>query len=132
MIAVDTSIMISYMKGEEGSDIDILKSCILAENIILPPVVLSELLSDHKLPNHIKEVLVKLPLLEIKAGYWERVGLLRAKVLSRGLKARIADSLIAGCCIDNDVELITRDKDFIKFSQYCDLNIILKRDDSKS
>jgi predicted nucleic acid-binding protein len=132
MIAVDTSVIISYMRGEEGSDIDILKSCILAENIILPPVVLSELLSDHRLPNYIKEVLVKLPLLEIKAGYWERVGLLRAKVLSRGLKARIADSLIAGCCIDNDVELITRDKDFIKFSQYCDLNIILKRDDSKS
>lgn len=126
MIAVDTSSMISYMKGEEGKDIDILRSCILAENIVLPPVVLSELLSDHNLPISINEILVRLPLLEIKEGYWERVGLLRAKVLSKGLKARMADSLIAGCCIDNDKKLITRDKDFIKFSQYCDLNIILK------
>jgi predicted nucleic acid-binding protein len=125
MIAVDTSSIISYMKGEKGKDIDILRSCILAENIILPPVVLSELLSDHNLPKHIGEILVKLPLMEIKEGYWERVGLLRAKILSKGFKARMADSLIAGCCIDHDTNLITRDRDFIKFSEYCDLDIIL-------
>ena len=45
MIAGDTSNIISYMKGEKGRDIDILRSCILAKN-----VVLSESLSDHNLP----------------------------------------------------------------------------------
>ena len=89
MIAGDTSNIISYMKGEKGRDIDILRSCILAKN-----VVLSESLSDHNLPQHIGEVLVKLPVMEIKEEYWKRVGLISAKILSKGLKERIADSLL--------------------------------------
>ncbi len=124
MIAVDTSSMISYLQGDEGEDITLLKECIKSENIVLPPPVLSELLSDYKLPNEIYDVLVNLPLLMIKGGYWERVGQLRAKILSKKMKARIADSLIAQCCIDSDVPLITRDSDFIKFARHTELRLI--------
>jgi hypothetical protein len=56
--------------------------------------------------------LLQLPLLEVQPGYWQRVGTLRAKVLARGFKSRVADALIAQCCIDHGVKLITRDRDF--------------------
>ena len=124
MIAVHTSSMISYLQGDEGGDITLLKECIKLESIILLPPVLSELLSDYKLPNEIYHVLVNLPLLIIKGGYWERVGKLSAKILAKKMKVRIADSLIAQCCIDSDVGLITRDSDFIKFARHTELKLI--------
>lgn len=82
---------------------------------MLPPVVLSELLSDPGLPAAVRESLLLLPRLEVLDGYWERAGLLRARVLARGQRARLADTLIAQSCIDHDVELVTRDADFRHF-----------------
>jgi predicted nucleic acid-binding protein len=61
--------------------------------------------------------LLELPLLEISEGYWERAGRLRATVLARGLRARLADTLIAASCIDHGVTLVTRDPDFRHFSK---------------
>ena len=51
-------------------------------------------------------VLAALPTLELDAGFWERAGLLRGRVLATGFKARLADALIAQACIDHDVALI--------------------------
>jgi predicted nucleic acid-binding protein len=39
----------------------------------------------------------------------------RRVLQENGLKARIADTLIAQSCIDHDVPLITRDRDFRHF-----------------
>ena len=41
-----------------------------------------------------------------------QAALLRAKTLDRGLRARLADSLIAQSCLDHEVELVTRDTEF--------------------
>jgi hypothetical protein len=78
----------------------------------MAPVVLAELLSDPKLPSQVADVLAGLPLIEITAGYWQRAGMLRARVLARGRRARLGDALIAQSCIDEDVRLLTRDHDF--------------------
>jgi predicted nucleic acid-binding protein len=40
---------------------------------------------------------------------------LRGKVLAKGLRARLADALIAQSCIDHRVPLVTRDDDFRHF-----------------
>ena len=68
-----------------------------------------------KLSPEVKDLLLQLPLLDLTEGYWERTGLLRAQVISRGRKARLADALIAQSCIDYSVALITRDNDFRNF-----------------
>lgn len=78
--------------------------------------VLSELLSAPDLPADVKDLLVALPLLPMTDGYWERAGLLRARILSQGRRANLADTLIAQSCLDHDVELITRDADFRHFA----------------
>lgn len=58
---------------------------------------------------------LSLPLLPIDDGYWKRAGELRRSVLEAGLKANIADALIAQICIDNNTALITYDADFRHF-----------------
>jgi predicted nucleic acid-binding protein len=39
------------------------------------------------------------------------------------LKAALADSLIAQCCIDADVALIARDGDYRHFAKWCGLRL---------
>ncbi len=124
MIAVDTSTLIAYLKGEKGNDIDELDTCLASQIIALPPLVITEIISDPKLPVKIIDNLLKIPLLELKQGFWERAGLTRAKIISKSLKCRVADSIITQSCIDHDIALIARDKDFRHFEKHTGLKVI--------
>jgi hypothetical protein len=42
--------------------------------VLMAPMVLTELLSDPKIPSDVANTLLELPLIEIKAGYWQRAG----------------------------------------------------------
>jgi hypothetical protein len=86
--------------------------------------VLTELLSAPKLPRAVEELLVELPLLSPSAGYWERAGRLRSRVLAARRKARLADVLIAQSCLDHRVALITRDLDFRHFARLARLKLV--------
>jgi len=115
VIALDTSSLIAYLSGDEGPDVDAAEVALEHQQAVLPPVVLSELLSDPTLEGQVKDLFIRLPLLDILEGYWERSGLLRARALARGRRARLADTLIAQSCLDHKVELVTRDVDFQVF-----------------
>ncbi len=52
----------------------------------MAPAVLTEMLSDPQLPSAVAETLSEIPLIEVKVGYWERAGVLRAKVLAKRRK----------------------------------------------
>jgi hypothetical protein len=116
VIAADTSSLIAFLEGAAGEDVDVVQSALDHQQLVLPPVVLTELLSDPGLPSSVRSLLTALPQLQLEPGYWERAGLLRAGVLKRRRKARIADALIAQSCIDQSVPLVTRDKDFRRFA----------------
>lgn len=115
MIALDTSSLVHYLAGSEGRDVAAVDTALVESQGCLPPVVLSELLSDPSLPKTVEKVLLQLPLLDLDPGHWERAGRLRARLLRRGHKANLADTLIAQCCLDHGVRLITRDDDFRHF-----------------
>ncbi len=51
--------------------------------------------SDPKRPAVLEKALLEIPVLELKPGFWELAGPLRARVIATGHKARLADSLIA-------------------------------------
>jgi len=123
MIVVDTSSFVAYLSGAKGDDVDAVDEALLHKQVVLAPMVLTELLSDPKLPKKICSFLLELPLLEITEGFWERAGKLRSKILTKKLKARLADSLIAQICIDHHVPLITRDHDFRHFIQEAKLKV---------
>lgn len=123
MIALDTSSVIAFLSGESGKDVAAVEAALAMHQGVLPPLVLSELLSDPSLSKQVARVILSLPTLEIQEGYWERAGRLRADLLGRGLKARLADSLIAQSCLDHSIALITRDRDFVHFARHKGLRL---------
>jgi predicted nucleic acid-binding protein len=125
MIAADTSTWVAYFEGDAGKDAQLLDRALEDRQVLMLPVVLTELLSEPKLPARVGETLPEIPLVEIKAGYWERAGTLRAKVLAKRRKARLGDALIAQCCIDQNVPLLTRDRDFRAFVDAAELGLVL-------
>ncbi len=124
MIAVDSSTIIAFFEGESGNDVDIFENGLNSQIIAIPPIVLTEILSEPKLPNIIIENLINIPTLELNSGFWERAGITRSIILNKGLKCRLADALIAQSCIDYEVPIITRNKDFRHFEKYTHLKVI--------
>lgn len=125
MIAVDTSTWIGFLQGDGGEDADLLDRALEERQVLMAPVVLTEILSDPKLPSEVSQTLCELPLIEAQPGYWQRAGELRAKVLARRRKARLGDALIAQSCIDQGVPLLTRDRDFRAFAEAAGLNLVV-------
>ena len=103
MIAADTSTWIAFLQGEGGEDAELLDKALEDRQVLMVPAVLTELLSDPKLPPSVAATLSEIPLIEITNGYWERAGALRAQILAKALKARLGDALIAQCCIDRGI-----------------------------
>ena len=62
-------------------------------------------------------------MLPLQPGFWERAGLTRRRIRREGGKAKLADALIAQCCIDADVALIAHDPDFRHFATYGGLKL---------
>lgn len=145
MIAADTSTWIAFLQedasqkgggeeapGQEGpikdrssDDTSLLDRALSDQQVVMVPAVLTELLSDPKLSAGVAKALADVPLLDVEPGYWQRAGLLRARVLSRRRKARLGDALIAQICIDHAVPLITRDDDFRAFAVAAGLDLVL-------
>jgi predicted nucleic acid-binding protein len=121
MIAADTSTWMAFLEGAQGDDVAELARALRSRQVVMPPPVLTEILSDPELPASVARTLMDLPMVALTDGFWERAGMLRAKVLARKRKARLGDALIAQCCIDADLSLITRDRDFKAFLEQMDL-----------
>ena len=125
MIAADTSTWVAFLEGGGGKDVLLLDRALQERQVLMAPVVLTELLSDPKLPADVAKTLSDVPLIEVAEGYWQRAGLLRAKVLGKRRKARLGDALIAQSCIDQGVSLLTRDRDFRAFTEAACLDLVL-------
>jgi predicted nucleic acid-binding protein len=124
MIAADTSSLVAFLEGESGADVDLIQAALDSSQLVLPPVVLTELLSDPAVSRSVRSLLAGLPILDIEAGYWERAGVLRASVLKQRKKARVADALIAQSCLDQATPLVTRDLDFRHFAAVAGLPLL--------
>ncbi|MBP6716176.1 MAG: PIN domain-containing protein [Acidobacteria bacterium] len=124
MIAADTSSMVAFLHGDDGDDVELIQSALDHQQLALPPVVLTELLSDPAVPDRVRALLSALPILDIEPGFWERAGRLRASVLRQKKKARVADALIAQSCLDQSTPLVTRDRDFRHFAAAAKLPLL--------
>ena len=124
MIAADTSTWIAFLQTGRGEDVDLLERALEDRQVLMAPVVLTELLSDPKLPAIVSEALRQLPLIEVADGYWQRAGELRARVLNKRQRARLGDALIAQSCLDGAVRLLTRDRDFRAFADVAGLDLL--------
>jgi predicted nucleic acid-binding protein len=104
--------------------VELLDRALQDRQVLMAPVVLTELLSDPKLAPEVSRTFSELPLIEVTQGYWQRAGKLRAKVLAKRRKARLGDALIAQSCIDRRIPLLTRDRDFQAFAGAAGLDLL--------
>jgi predicted nucleic acid-binding protein len=123
MIAVDTSTWIAFLQGDGGEDTELRDRALQDRQVVMAPVVLTELLSDPKLSAEVSQTLSELPLIEDSPGYCQRAGELRAKVLAKRRRARLGDALLAQSCIDSGIALLTRDRDFRAFAGAAGLDL---------
>ena len=126
MLCVDTSSLIAYLEGAEGEDVDTIDQAFADQVGVITPITVTEVLSDPSLNKNVRETILQLPVLPLSEGFWERAGLLRAKVLRGGHKAKLADTLIAQNCLDHHATLITRDRDFRIFEKLAGLKLLEK------
>jgi len=125
VIAADTSTWIAFLEGETAHDTELLDQALGNRQLVMIPVVLTELLSDPNLPGSVAKTLCDVPSIELGTGFWQRAGELRAKVLARQRRARLGDALIAQSCIDRGISLLTRDRDFRAFIEAAGLNLLV-------
>jgi predicted nucleic acid-binding protein len=125
VIAADTSSWIAFLEGSGGEDVRLLDRALEDRQVVMVPVVLTELLSDPSLPSDVAKTISEIPLIEVASGYWQRAGTLRGKVLAKRRRARLGEALIAQSCIDQGIPLITRDRDFRAFAEAANLNLVL-------
>lgn len=125
MLCLDTSSLIAYLQGEEGADVTIIDQALIDQIAVLSPVTVAELLSDPDLSPALRRTILELPTLLMSEGFWERAGLLRAKVIKTGRRANLADTLIAQCCLDHHATLVTRDHDFKAFVSAAGLRVAI-------
>jgi predicted nucleic acid-binding protein len=126
VIAADTSTWFAFLEGSGGADTKRLDEALADRQVLMVPVVLTELLSDPSLPAAIATMLAEVPVVDVEPGYWARAGSLRAKVLAKGRRARLGDALIAQSCVDAGLRLLTRDRNFRGFSEAAKLDFILE------
>ena len=126
MLCVDTSSLIAYLEGAEGEDVNMIDQAFADQVGVITPITVTEVLSDPSLNKNVRETILQLPALPLSERFWERAGLLRAKVLRGGHKAKLADTLIAQNCLDHHATLITRDRDFRIFEKLAGLKLLEK------
>jgi predicted nucleic acid-binding protein len=122
MIAADTSSLVAFLRGEAGSDVEQISTAAGSGQLAISPVVIAQVLSGSD-SSDVESILARIPILDPGEGYWQRCGRNRNLLKKKGLKAKVADALIAQSCIDHDVALITRDGDFRHFAKHCGLKL---------
>ncbi|TFW11779.1 PIN domain-containing protein [Brevundimonas intermedia] len=123
LIAADTSAVLHFLHGVDGPARPAVRRALRDERLVLPPLVLTELLSAPSPESDLDALLGAAPLVPVIDGYWERAALNRRALAMRGLKSRLADALIAQSCIDAGIPLISGDSDFRHFAAHCGLKL---------
>lgn len=124
MIAVDSNVLIDSFGGRLGPAVMRMREAVQDDDLVLPPPVVTEVLSFPG-SDRISAEVRRYAQLEILPGFWERAAETRRTLIARGLRARLPDALIAQCCIDADITLITSDTDFRHFSTHCGLKLAI-------
>jgi len=119
-------VLVDFQNGVVSAPVLLLKEKLLSRDVRIPPVVLTELLSNPRLDKKHYQFFQDIKTLEIDDSYWQRAGETRCVLLQKGLKAKLGDVLIAQSCIDNEIPLLTRDEDFRHYEKHCGLKLAQK------
>jgi predicted nucleic acid-binding protein len=129
MILVDTSVWIDYFNGQITPETTALDKLLSQEEIIMGDIILAEVLQGFRSDQDFEAALLALqkinqvsmlnPDLAVRSARNFRL-LRKAGMTIR----KTVDCFIATYCIENQVELLTRDRDFGPFEQHLGLRVI--------
>jgi predicted nucleic acid-binding protein len=121
-IVVDTSVWIDFFGGRPAERLD---EALQVGSIVIPPVVVSELLSGAKGRDRgpLLEFLSDMEVAATPFTHWVAVGDLRAALLRRGLTVSTPDAHVAQCALDRDALLMTHDAVFTRMAAFVPLRV---------
>ena len=129
-VIIDTSVWSEALRRKKNtinSSETIIRKIIEKDiEILLLGIILQEILSgisNEKLYNEIKKILDDFVYLKTTKNDYIYASELSNKCRSNGIKAGSIDYFIASTTIQNDLHLVTYDKDFVNISKYTDLKI---------
>jgi hypothetical protein len=123
VIAVDTSVWINFLNGAGGPHVQVLKSRLRSERIVVGDLVMTEVLSglrDERSARDVRKVLERGHL----ASFVGHANAVEAAALYRRLRAagvtvrKTVDLWIATWCIANTVPLLHQDRDFTAIARH--------------
>jgi len=120
MVIIDASVVIAWLASPSD---DRVRGLLATGQGALAPVTVTELLSGKTAGEQVARLIDGLHKVPLRQGYWERAGRLRASVLQSGRKAGLGDALLAQVCLDHDLPLLTRDRDFAAFAAISGLKL---------
>lgn len=125
-LIVDSSSWIDFFRG---TDLPALEAALERGQAILPPVVVSELVSGARTPRDlalIADLLTDLPVHETPLQHWIRVGELRRFSRERGLTVSTPDAHVAQCALDRGALLLSGDEVFQKLAGLVPLQLLTR------
>ncbi|MDP6969843.1 MAG: PIN domain nuclease [Gammaproteobacteria bacterium] len=127
MILVDSSVWIDFFNSRENKETEFLYDALLTDTICLGDLILAEVLQgfrDDKTHRQAKELLMPLPIYQLMTPELALISADNYRSLrKRGVTVRKSvDVWIATFCIENGVQLLYSDKDFLPFSKYLGLH----------
>lgn len=122
-VVVDTSVWIEFFAGRS---VAWLEDALAQGAVILPPLVVSELISGTRRKSDrlaIEALVMDLPLHETPLDHWIRVGQLRCLLKGHGLSVSTPDAHIAQCALDRGALLLSHDAVFSRIAGHTDLRV---------
>ena len=117
MTCVDSSVVIAWLDGTAYPEAQALDTLLQNDAAFIAPIAITEIFSNANSGPAVADAMAAFRVLDLKPGYWERAGAMRAALRREGRKAPIADALIAQAAIDADLPLLTRDADFKAYAK---------------
>jgi hypothetical protein len=124
MIILDTSFLIDFFKGEEGTQV------IIRTDVATTAITYHEILSGikHRKAKREEEFFrrffSRIRILDFDLNAAEKSSEIMAKLMSSGKAVNALDVLIAGVAIANGAEKVaTRDEDFMEISKVAELEV---------
>ena len=122
-VVVDTSAWIHFFNG---SDADNVAEALEHGAAVLPPIVVSELITGattQKQRQAVGELLQDAPIHATPLEPWIRVGDLRRTLAQKGLAVTIPDAHVAQCALDLDAVLLSSDGVFSSIAKHVRLRL---------
>jgi predicted nucleic acid-binding protein len=122
-VVADTSVWIDFLRGRSVPALD---EALRNSLVVLPPLVVSELVTGARLKNErqaIEHLIGKLSIHDTPLVHWIHVGELRRFLKDQGVSVSTPDSHVAQCALDRDAILLSRDTVFSHIARLTPLRV---------